>query len=642
MPDAIPYAARLALAMVLAYAVSFTIQLDSASSAGVCVGIVMQPSLGMTMSKAAYRIAGTLAGGIASLIIVGLFPQDRTTLLMAVALWLGACTYVASLLRDFRAYGAVLAGYTVSVIAVGQIDAPGNALLATLDRVAAILVGIACVAVVNSLFRAASAHEHLVAELGRHERDLRESAVDTLRGGAGPQRIPHIERAAAILGLQTEASYASAELADGLRRNHAATAALSALIGMVAASRELRRALGGPGTPAPATIAYLRTVADAVAASAPPPPLPTGRLSRPVDALLIERAAGLAAEAERARRAIHATHTGETAGLPQRNRLRSDPDRVAAILNALRTMAATGLGALLCILGNDASTTLLLIQISAFTALLGLQPNPSAAAATFLPPLPVGVLITGVVAFVLLPQASGFGAFTLAVGAATFLLGLVTRHPRTARFAPALLIYFTILLAPSDVQSFDPTAFANTALQLLLSAFVTVAAFRLVLPVDPRRRLLRVGDKIVHSLRQALLHGTTLGERGDRAIAFDRLAQALVWTRARHPNRPSGIQPVLARLCAFAELDAAACRAWEGLHALAAMPGLASTAQESLAHLASADPDALDRSAQELLGHCGAGDGPHAALLAVSGMHGAALLLRREAVALSRYGVTEA
>ena len=55
----------------------------------------------MAMSKAIYRAAGTLIGGVAAVAIVGIFAQDRTMLLAAFILWLGACTFVASLLRGF-------------------------------------------------------------------------------------------------------------------------------------------------------------------------------------------------------------------------------------------------------------------------------------------------------------------------------------------------------------------------------------------------------------------------------------------------------------------------------------------------------------------------------------------------------------
>ena len=131
---------------MLAYLIAFWAQLESASTAGLCVAIVAQSSPGMALSKAAYRVLGTVLGGIVAVAVVGVFGQDRTLMLVAFTLWLGECTFVAALLRDFRSYGAVLCGYTVGIIAIASIDAPQAALITTLDRVAAILLGVACVA----------------------------------------------------------------------------------------------------------------------------------------------------------------------------------------------------------------------------------------------------------------------------------------------------------------------------------------------------------------------------------------------------------------------------------------------------------------------------------------------------------------
>ncbi len=108
----------------------------------------------MALSKAIYRVAGTLLGGAVALVVVGVFPQDRTMLLATFTLWLGLCTFVAALLRDFRSYGAVLCGYTVGLIAVSSIDAPDAAFSVAINRVAAILIGVAAVALVNSVFSA--------------------------------------------------------------------------------------------------------------------------------------------------------------------------------------------------------------------------------------------------------------------------------------------------------------------------------------------------------------------------------------------------------------------------------------------------------------------------------------------------------
>ena len=92
------FAARVTGTLLLAYLIAFVLQVQSASSAGVCVAIVAQPTAGMAMSKAFYRFAGTVIGGIASLLVVAAFAQDRI-MLLAFALWLAACVSVGALLR---------------------------------------------------------------------------------------------------------------------------------------------------------------------------------------------------------------------------------------------------------------------------------------------------------------------------------------------------------------------------------------------------------------------------------------------------------------------------------------------------------------------------------------------------------------
>jgi len=95
MPGAPGFALRTTLALLLAYAVAFWTQLDSASSAGICVAIVAQASPGMALSKALNRAGGTILGGIVAIALVAAFPQNRTMLLAGFTLWLGACCTIA-------------------------------------------------------------------------------------------------------------------------------------------------------------------------------------------------------------------------------------------------------------------------------------------------------------------------------------------------------------------------------------------------------------------------------------------------------------------------------------------------------------------------------------------------------------------
>ena len=134
------FAFRTWAAMVTALYAAFWLQLDSASSAAVTVSILALQTRGQAYQRALYQILATIIGVIASIAIAGLFAQTRELFMVVFAAWLGLCVYVGGLLEDSRAYGAVLSGYTVALVAVVQIDLPQNIVLAGFNRGAAIVV----------------------------------------------------------------------------------------------------------------------------------------------------------------------------------------------------------------------------------------------------------------------------------------------------------------------------------------------------------------------------------------------------------------------------------------------------------------------------------------------------------------------
>ena len=150
-PDTIGFALRSALAIVGALYIAFWLQLESASSAAVTAGILSQPSRGMVLSKAANRFAGTLVGALVAVVLVANFGQDRTMLLGGFALWIGLCVTTATLLRDFRAYGAVLAGYTALLVALPGVGRPALLHQLAAARCVEILLGIICAGVLSRL-----------------------------------------------------------------------------------------------------------------------------------------------------------------------------------------------------------------------------------------------------------------------------------------------------------------------------------------------------------------------------------------------------------------------------------------------------------------------------------------------------------
>jgi uncharacterized membrane protein YccC len=628
-PDALGMAVRTTLALLLAYFLAFWSQLDSASTAGVCVAIISQASPGMTLSKALYRIAGTVLGGAVAVVMVAAFGQDRTMLLAGFTLWLAACTFVASLLRDFRSYGAVLCGYTVGIIAITGIDAPDSVLLVALNRVAAMLLGVAAMAVVNNLLARNAAFEGLLAGLRAGMTEMRTLAQQALSGERLPSLRTRVHTAAAILALHTQANYAATELPDGLTRTGGARATISGLLGMLAACRALDA--GQRVAPAEPALHALLQQAAATLPDGDPAPLAFAATT-PHEVLLLDQADDIVRLHARARGGLRTLEDGEPPAEPVR--LRVHYDLIAAALTAARTAIAVGLGACFCVFSGYADTTTMLVQQAAFTALLGMQPDPSRSAATFGWALPLPALAVWVIGYLVLPGVSGFVLFALAVGPCAFVFSLLGQHPRAARFGPGFMLYFTLLLAPSNPESFDLTVFLNNVGFQMVTILFIVLSFRLILPVSRKRRLFRIAAAITRDLRRTLRRGATLDQSAQQSLSYDRLAQAETWLGEPTPARLA----VLRRLHVFAELDIALHRAWSGLDRMSrTLPGQAAAVAAARAALLQHGPDALEAAARALL----TPPGPiHPDVMrAVSGLYGAQILLGQQRHALRHYRV---
>src|SRR5215472_9676366 len=139
---------RLWASVCLALYVAFWLELDNAYWAGTSAAIVCQPQLGASLRKGWYRMIGTVIGAIAIIVLTACFPQDRAAFMVGLALWGAACALVATVLRNFAAYAAALAGYTAAIIASDQLGATGgpngDAFMLAIFRVSEIWIGIVC------------------------------------------------------------------------------------------------------------------------------------------------------------------------------------------------------------------------------------------------------------------------------------------------------------------------------------------------------------------------------------------------------------------------------------------------------------------------------------------------------------------
>jgi uncharacterized membrane protein YccC len=174
---------RIWIAVVVALGASFWLELEAPSTAALTVAILATPTRGEALHKASYRLIATMIGVIAALAITGLFSQSRDLLLAAFAGWIGLCVYAAGLVDGNRAYAAVLSGYTVAFVAIGQMDTPEHVFETGMARGAGIAVGIAAVALVNDVLVAPDTFPRLMSQLAALHRRVRDYAKPVLRDG---------------------------------------------------------------------------------------------------------------------------------------------------------------------------------------------------------------------------------------------------------------------------------------------------------------------------------------------------------------------------------------------------------------------------------------------------------------------------
>src|ERR1700677_2024756 len=103
------FSLRLWASVCLALFIAFWLELDSPYWAGGSAAIVCQPQLGASLRKGWFRMIGIIVGASAIVILTALFPQDQIVYLGLLALLIGICAFVATVLRNFASYAAALA-----------------------------------------------------------------------------------------------------------------------------------------------------------------------------------------------------------------------------------------------------------------------------------------------------------------------------------------------------------------------------------------------------------------------------------------------------------------------------------------------------------------------------------------------------
>src|SRR5712675_864161 len=480
------FALRIWAAMMVALYAAFWLQLESASSAAVTVAILALPTRGQTYQKAAYRVLATIIGVVASFVIAGLFAQSRSLFVVGFAGWLGLCVYVGGLLDGNRAYGAVLSGYTVAQVAVTQIDSPQNIFLAGINRGAAIVVGIAALALISDVFAAPNVHTGLSGKLIAAHQRVRAFALAILRGeSANPIQSANLLHE--ITALHPNITALFAESSGGGARAAAARSVAVALVAEVSAASALASLHAS-------TLPSLRSaVADALCEESPAVQL---RLQRhadvgdadPHDVLFARHALDLLIENRRAQDGIEDLQAGRH---PQR-RIQAPiyRSRRAAARNGLRAFLAVVISAILFSLGGWPFASLGLALVGLTIAFSANTPNPRAFAAEAVIAMPIAALLAGVTEFLILDGVDQFPL--LAIGMAPVVLAgaLLSTNPNhgLASTAYLALVFFLVILAPANPQVYNPETYLFYSFMAITSVVLLFVLLWIVLPTSDALR----------------------------------------------------------------------------------------------------------------------------------------------------------
>ncbi|NOQ65304.1 MAG: hypothetical protein GQ582_12405 [Methyloprofundus sp.] len=174
---------KTALAMTIAYGIALAMDWGTPMWAGFSVAFVSLSTSGQSFNKSAMRLLGTVVAGIASLILIALFPQDRWLFILALSLYVGFCTYMMGAAK--YQYFWFVCGYVCIIVALEAGPNPVSAFhLATL-RVQETGLGILVYSVVTALLwhkSSADDFNTLVIQLNSTQQQLYRHYFNLLNG----------------------------------------------------------------------------------------------------------------------------------------------------------------------------------------------------------------------------------------------------------------------------------------------------------------------------------------------------------------------------------------------------------------------------------------------------------------------------
>ena len=504
--DGVAYSVRTAGASLIALYIAFCMNLDDPKWAAITVWVVAQNSRGMSVSKSQYRILGTALGAVAALVLVALFAQTPGLFLLGLAAWIGLCTGLASALRNFRAYAAVLAGYTAAIIGLDAASAPLHAFDIALARFVYVVVGILVEATLTAILAPGAALREVREQFHGYVDKASQFGARALRRETDQGAIHKLF--AVALELDTAAEYAAAASAEvRLAIGHlraAIVAVLTQLSAIQALQAQLTRypdlqidvvdetasLLAGDDTDSSTTarsrIASLQSrIRHALVLEAS-----RQRDSRTCRLFILDRLTLLLTAWEEV--------IARKSCLDQVNpprllvKFAFHRDHVLAWHNGMRAFFAVVAASIFWLFSAWPSGAGFVATVGVVSALFATRANSIAAAMGWFKGAFFAALVGILCNFFLLPAVSDFIPLACIAGFFMVVAGLAMRNPRTSSMGSGFALFFWNFTSPSNVARINDAVFLNDALSTLLAIAWATLAFAVLFPLDRASSIARL------------------------------------------------------------------------------------------------------------------------------------------------------
>ncbi|MDQ1081249.1 FUSC family protein [Pseudoroseomonas cervicalis] len=505
------YSARSFAAAALALWIAFSLDLPRPYWAMATVYIVAQPFSGALRAKALWRLAGTLCGGIFSILALPLLIAAPPLFALALALWLGLCLAASFYDPTPRAYAFMLSGYTAALICFPIVDQPGTVFDTAISRMIEIGLGILCAWLMHGVLFPQHGAPRLLAASRAWLADLARLAEDSLTRPHDPDRFAAERRRVARDGAALSALFQQARYEARSRRAPLLWAGrlhehARALPTLLTAIGERNRALATLDPEAAAALATLQAdIAGWMTGSAGAAPDAAQRLKvQRLEARLEEAASHPLASPdpwtallrdgllERLRELL--AHWRECLVLVDRLQAERPADatpdnatRPPGHVDPLLVALSGGAAALALLIGcalwigtGWAHGASLAMMSGVALCIFAQLDDPAPALRQFILGAGIAVLLAGLYQFVVLPRIDGFPLLLLVLAVVYLPAGALMAQP--ALMAPALAVAATVpaVINLQETYSADFAAWADGGLATLGGLALALLTVRLL------------------------------------------------------------------------------------------------------------------------------------------------------------------